>query len=93
MNEPAELYVFANGDHARSAGFKDGRHPQHRHLFAWWPSRDIEVLRGFEWGRVIVSDAVGRDAYGNAAKERRLAEGLHFARERLRVQPKLWIAL
>lgn len=93
-NQPLELYIFYNSEHARVAGFRDGRHVHYRWMRCWC-LRDHEVdrLRGMFLCRVAVTDHARREAYGKPVEERKLDEALHLARTMLRAEPMIWMEL
>lgn len=88
-----ELYVFPHAQDARNAGFRNGRHVDHRNLLAWWPDMGEDALRSMVLGRVTVSDNARRWTVGDANLQEKLFRGLTIIRSRMRDDPGIWIDL
>lgn len=88
------LFVFSGQATAAAAGFRgDGHHKTDLQLRAWWPSRDLDALKGVVLARVVVTEKVILDAAGDHEMVRDLSRGLEVARSMLREAPSTWLEL
>lgn len=96
MNGVRELWVFRSQELAKRAGF---RGPYHRHVqdndkVAWWPGRDVDIVRGVVLGQVVITDEFQRWLhYANASERHDAGYVLELIRTRLCVEPGIWIDL
>lgn len=91
MSEPVcAIFVFANRDQARAAGFvgPELRHPKDPVAVCWWPKLEPERLMSFELSHVFVYNGAF-----NFSTRREIDETVGMLRRRLRIEPMLWMDL
>lgn len=52
---PLEVWVFWHANHARHAGFRDGRHPADPTMRCWHHRMEVHALRGIHPTKVVVA--------------------------------------